>query len=179
MWISPLDGPRLFLWCPYEMEGQSLSLMRVICEELVRSTECRAFSILCFGFSFPLRPPPKPLFPMVILCSWFMFDEGKLCLFYLSTAYGNIILVFLAAIDDSVCAVGILHSVAGSQCSPRFSRFCSYDGEVIVVSPGSKSLRWFQPFHCLILMIRSLYLTYRETILRPWSSLRNYSMIKD
>ncbi|KAL4369661.1 hypothetical protein GQ457_05G009560 [Hibiscus cannabinus] len=38
---------------------------------------------------------------MVVLCSWFMFDKGKLCLSSLSTAYENITLVFLVAIDDN------------------------------------------------------------------------------
>ncbi|KAK8695019.1 hypothetical protein V6N13_072561 [Hibiscus sabdariffa] len=159
------DDPRFFLRCSYEVESKSLSLTRAFCEESGRSTECRAFSLLFLGFSFPLWPPPKPLFPLVLLWSWLTFDVGMLCLSSLSTAYGNIMLVFLAASDDCVLAVKILSSDVGSRCFPRFRRFYSYVGEVTVVSPGSKILWWFHPFHCLFLMTRSLYSTYRETLL--------------
>ncbi|KAK8705851.1 hypothetical protein V6N13_049437 [Hibiscus sabdariffa] len=105
--VTP-DDPRLFLRCSYEVEGKSLSLTRAVCKESGRSTECRAFSLLFLGFSFPLRSPPKPLFPLVLLWSWLTFDVGMLCLSSLSTAYGNIMLIFLDASDDCVLAVKIL-----------------------------------------------------------------------
>ncbi|KAL4366231.1 hypothetical protein GQ457_05G029250 [Hibiscus cannabinus] len=56
---------------------------------------------------------------------------------------------------------------------------CVFAVEILTSVVGSKILWWLQPFHCLFLMTRSLYFIYRETLLRPWSSLRNYSMIKD
>ncbi|KAK8512510.1 hypothetical protein V6N12_075087 [Hibiscus sabdariffa] len=108
-----------------------------------------------------------------------MFDVGMLCLSSLPMAYGNIMLIFLATSNDCVLAVKIPFSDVGSRCSLRFRRFCSYAGEITAVSPGSKILWWFHPFHCLFLMTRSLYSTYRETLLRPWSSLINFSMTKD
>ncbi|KAK8486604.1 hypothetical protein V6N11_068298 [Hibiscus sabdariffa] len=55
--------------------------------------------------------------------------ESMLCLSSLSTANGNIVLVFLAASDDCVLAVKILSSDVCSTCSPRFRRLCSYVGE--------------------------------------------------
>ncbi|KAK8683611.1 hypothetical protein V6N13_039665 [Hibiscus sabdariffa] len=150
------EGSRFFLRCPHKMEGQSLLPMRAVLEVSARSTESRALSLFFLGFSFPFRPPHKPSFPVVFQCSWFTFNEGMQGLSSISTAYGNIKLVSLAAKDDCVFAVEILTSAV-----------------------GSKILWWLQPFHYLFLITRSLYFTYRETLLRPWNSLRNYSMIKD
>ncbi|KAK8512461.1 hypothetical protein V6N12_075040 [Hibiscus sabdariffa] len=135
--VATPDNSRLFLRCSYEVEGKNLSLTRTVCEESGRSTECRAFSLPFLGFSFPLRPPPKPLFPLVLLWSWLMFDVGMLRLSSLSTAYGNIMLIFLAASDDCVLAVKIPFFDVGSRCSLRFRRFCSYAGEITVVSHES------------------------------------------
>ncbi|KAK8644111.1 hypothetical protein V6N13_123427 [Hibiscus sabdariffa] len=110
MKASLLDGSRFFLRCPHKVEGQSLLPMRAVLEVSARSTESRALSLFFLGFSFPLRPPPKPPFPVVFLCSWFTFNEGLRGLSSISTAYGNIKLVSLAAKDDCVFAVEILTS---------------------------------------------------------------------
>ncbi|KAK8654356.1 hypothetical protein V6N13_128325 [Hibiscus sabdariffa] len=136
------DGSRFFLQCPHKVEGQSLLPKRVVLEVSARSTESRALSLFFLSFSFPLRPPPKPPFPGVFLYSWFTFNEGMRGLSSISTAYGNIKLVSFATKDDCVFAVEILTSAV-----------------------GSKFLWWLQPFHCLFLMTRSLYFTYRETLL--------------
>ncbi|KAK8575885.1 hypothetical protein V6N12_063536 [Hibiscus sabdariffa] len=103
---APLsDGPRLFLRSPYEVEGQRLTLMRVVFEYSVRSTKSYVISLLFPGFVFFLRPPPKPSFFLVFLCSWFMLDEGSRCFSSLSTVYRITVLVFLAANDGCVFAV--------------------------------------------------------------------------
>ncbi|KAK8706098.1 hypothetical protein V6N13_049675 [Hibiscus sabdariffa] len=129
MEVATPDDPWLFLRCSYEVESKILSLTRAFCEESGRSTECQGFSLLFLGFSFPLRPPPKPLFPLMLLWSWLTFDVGMLCLSSLSTAYGNIMFVFLTASDDCALTIKILSSDVGSRCSSRFRRFCSYVGE--------------------------------------------------
>ncbi|KAK8580816.1 hypothetical protein V6N13_143873 [Hibiscus sabdariffa] len=105
---APLpDGPRLFLRSPYEVEGQSLTLMRAVFEDSVRSTESYVLSLIFPSFGFSLRPPPKPSFPFVFLCSCFMLDEGSRCLSSLSTVYGINVLVFLAVNDGCVFAVDL------------------------------------------------------------------------
>ncbi|KAK8563653.1 hypothetical protein V6N12_035796 [Hibiscus sabdariffa] len=141
--------------------------MKTVFEDSVRSTESWAHSLLFIGFLFPLRPPRKPPFPMVFSCLWFTLDEGKRDLPTLSTTYENIMLVFLAAKDDCIFTVKILHSFVGSWYSPRFKKFCSFVWDVTFVSPDYKILWWLHPFDCLFLMTRSLYLTYREIPLRP------------
>ncbi|KAK9029018.1 hypothetical protein V6N11_026147 [Hibiscus sabdariffa] len=118
------------------MEGQSLLPMRAVLEVSARSTESRALSLFFLGFSFPFRPPHKPSFPVVFQCSWFTFNEGMQGLSSISTAYGNIKLVSLAAKDDCVFAVEILTSAV-----------------------GSKILWWLQPFHYLFLITRLQKLT--------------------
>ncbi|KAK8579891.1 hypothetical protein V6N12_070194 [Hibiscus sabdariffa] len=113
MKVLPPDSPRLFLRCPYEVEGQSMSLMTATFEDSMRSTESRAFSLLFLGMR---------------------------CLSSLSIAYGNIMLVILATFDVCVLAIEILPFVVGSRCSPWFRRLCSFVGEVTVISIGSKIL---------------------------------------
>ncbi|KAL4369591.1 hypothetical protein GQ457_05G011030 [Hibiscus cannabinus] len=108
-------GSRFFLRCPRKVEGQSLLPMKAFLEVSARSTESRALSLFFLGFSFPLRPPPKPPFPEVSLCLWLTFMEGLRGLSSISTVYGDIKLVSLAAMDDCVFTVEILTSVVGSR----------------------------------------------------------------
>ncbi|KAK8686676.1 hypothetical protein V6N13_125699 [Hibiscus sabdariffa] len=91
-------------------------------------------------FLVPSPAASKAPFPLVFLCSWFTFKEGKLRLSSMSMAYENSMLVFLAANEDYVFAVEILPFVVGLRCSPRFKRFCSYVGAVTIVSLGTKIL---------------------------------------
>ncbi|KAK8578125.1 hypothetical protein V6N13_046982 [Hibiscus sabdariffa] len=69
--------------------------------------------------------------------------------------------------------VSAVDSRSSHQLGKSCNGFCSMSSFV----SDSEGPWWRFPLYSRSLMIRSLYLIYRETILRPWSSLGDFSMI--